>query len=64
MDKEWEHLTLLVDAMGRLKGHYYRQQSEGYWALSDSIAATLRLCVELDELDRLANAKEDSGHQC
>lgn len=61
LDKEWEHLTLLVDAMGRLKGHYYRQQSEGYWALSDSIAATLRLCVELDELDRLANAKEDSG---
>jgi hypothetical protein len=38
---------------------FYLEQSEGFWLLSDSVAALLKILRGLNEKDRAANSKED-----
>jgi hypothetical protein len=57
-DEEWDQISTIVDAMLPVKVVYYKQQSEGFWGLSDSVAATLRLFEELAKRDVEARTRQ------
>lgn len=58
-DHEWDAIEKIVETLLPLKAVYYKQQSEGYWTLSDAASATTNLLRTLLDQDQASNERED-----